>query len=90
MTKVVRNRFAELLASKGRRESRRITQQAAADETGLSVTTINRYVLNKVERYESDTILTLCQYLDCSPGDLIIVEEGNFAPERKTPMLATA
>lgn len=89
--KRLKNRVAEIAALKGRREGRRITQAEIAKETGLALNTINRYFLNRVERYDGDCLITLAEYLGIEVGDLLVVEEVvNPDPESENPILATA
>ena len=91
MKQLVITRFHELVALKERREERKITQSIAAEETGLSMGTIHRWMHNRVDRFESDTLVVLCNWLECEVGDLLVVRDlGGSAPNIKTPMLASA
>jgi DNA-binding Xre family transcriptional regulator len=82
--KILRNRFAALLALKAERDGRpSITRQEVADYTGISMSTLSRYANNDVEQYADHVILALCTYLECEPGDLLVRVEvkGEAAPE---------
>lgn len=81
--RIVANRFSELLAVKARREKRRISNRDVARELGLARGTIDAYANNSVKRFDAPTILLLCNYLDCTPGDLLVIED----PEMETPLL---
>lgn len=87
----LKNRLRELMAVKGRRENRYISQRQLAEETGISKVTIDRWARNEVSRMDETTIITLCEYFGIQPGELIVMEvKGNDTPELKTPLLATA
>jgi len=91
MTQRIVNRFYELLAVKGRREGRRITQRVAAEEIGITTVTIGRYARNEVERYDEAVILAMCNYLGCSVGEFLVIEEvdesGGETPENETALV---
>ncbi|MEM6280570.1 MAG: helix-turn-helix transcriptional regulator [Chloroflexota bacterium] len=88
---VIQNRLRELMAAKGRRENRTITQSAVSKETGLARHTVDRWARNEVVRMDDTTLIALCVYFGCQPGDLLIMveqeESGEIAPEYKTPAL---
>lgn len=92
--KMIVNRFRELLAIKERHEKRKLSQRTVAEETGLSKSTVDRYARNEITRYDEDVVLTLCQYLGCQPGDLLVIEEvegdDTALPEIETPELEVA
>lgn len=85
------NRFQELLAVKGRREARRISQRTAAEEMGLTQVTIGRYARNEVSRYDEPIVLAMCNYLGCTVGDFLVIEEidesGEQSPENQTALV---
>lgn len=87
MTQRIVNRYQELLAVKERREGRRITQRTAAAETGLTTTTIGHYARNEVSRYDEPIVLAMCNYLGCTVGEFLVIEEVN---EDETPENETA
>jgi DNA-binding Xre family transcriptional regulator len=75
-TRRVMSRFSELLAAKARSEGgRRISAHEVHRQTGLARGTIDAYINNTITRFDAPVILTLCDYLDCSPGDLLVIEE---------------
>ena len=75
MPKVLRNRLAEEIAKKERRENRTITNTIAAEETGLNINTIGDWRANRVTAYKSETIRILCEWLGCDVSDLFVFEE---------------
>lgn len=82
------NRFQELLAVKGRHEGRRISQRIAAEEMGLTQVTVGRYARNEVSRYDEPIVLAMCNYLGCTVGDFLVIEEieGDSSPEGNTAL----
>jgi len=86
--KQVRNRFNELLAVKERKVKRSISRRQIAEDTGISLSSVHNWATNQVTRYDGSQILAFCEYLECSPGDLLIIEDVE-AGQTKT-LLATA
>lgn len=83
----ITNRFMELLAAKARRENRgRISIAQVIEETGLARGTVDGYVHNTITRYDAHVIQMLCDYLDCKPGDLLVMEEVED-PQMKTALV---
>lgn len=72
----VTNRFMELLAAKARREGhKRISIAQVCVDTGLARATVDGYAHNTIQRFDAPVIMTLCDYLGCTPGDLLVIEE---------------
>lgn len=93
MRKIIANRLTELMAMKGRKEGRRISQRLVAEETGIDKMTVGRYARNEVGRFDEHVIIALCVYFQCDIGDLLVFEEvpdNNEAPELKNPVALTA
>ena len=67
-----RLRLDALLREKG------MTAKELADLTGLMESTISEWRTNKVTRISRKTLATLCDALDCTPGDLI-----EYVPTRR-------
>ena len=51
---------------------RRLTAKQLSDQTGITEAAISEWRTNKVARISLKTLNTLCQALECEPGDLII------------------
>jgi len=75
--KKTKNRFAELLAKKARREERRISPINVIEETNLGKPTIYSWYNNTVTRFDQRIIDALCEYLNCDVGDLLTREESS-------------
>ncbi len=83
----ITNRFMELLAAKARREGRgKIPISQVCIDTGLHRATVDGYVHNTITRYDAHVIQILCDYLNCKPGDLLVMEEVED-PQMKTALL---
>lgn len=75
MARIVSNRTGELLALKKRKERRHITLATLAAETGIATSTLWLYTNNKIRRYDSRILISLCDYFGCGLGDLLTIEE---------------
>lgn len=71
---MVQNRFLELLARKARREGRSISRRKCAQETGISLSSVQNWANNTLTRFDSLQIETFCDYLDCRLDELLILE----------------
>lgn len=69
---MVKNRVAILLAEKGLRENRRISRRVAADESGLSLSSVQYWATNSIKRFDGKQIAKFCAYFDCEISDLLI------------------
>ena len=90
MERRVVSRFRELLAIKERRENRRISQREVARDTGIPKTTIDRYARNEVARFDEPTIRGICDYFDCTVGELLVIEEIEIPETESTLTPAVA
>lgn len=85
----VQTRFLELLAEKQRRERRTITREQVAKETGISISSVQKWALNQLSRFDSKQIVAFCDYFNCGIGDLLVIEEFEES-ELQSPMTAIA
>ena len=67
----IRNRFNILLAEKEFRDGRQYTYDDIRDLTGLARGTLSFYAQNKIQRYDSQTVATLCRFFECELTDLL-------------------
>lgn len=89
MTIKIKNRLKELLAIKSRLENRSINLKQCAEETGVSYRSIRRWADQDTTRFDEPIIIALCDYFDCTPGDLLIrvvEEDDDPLPENETPL----
>jgi putative transcriptional regulator len=42
-------------------------------DTGINRSTVNRLYHETTTRVDYDTLETLCKYLECGPGDLLVI-----------------
>lgn len=82
---MIRTRIDELIAIKGRKEGRRITRVAVAQETGLSYSSVTNWANSSLARFDAYQIITFCNYFDCEVGELFeMVSEDDEEAEMKT------
>lgn len=43
-----------------------------AYETRLAYNTVQNWLKDRVDRYDKDTLAVLCEYFDCTPGDILL------------------
>ena len=76
--KIVRSNLRVLTAQKSQRERRRISLRTVAAETGISRYTVYAFANDTLNEYPKEVVARLCNYFDCTVGDLLLVED---APE---------
>jgi DNA-binding Xre family transcriptional regulator len=54
----------------------------------LAKATVDRIANNSITMYDQDTVLKLCEYLECTPGELLVIEEIDD-PQMKAPRLTS-
>jgi len=67
----IRNKFRLLLAEKATKEEHSISYRDVQRATGIDASTIADWANNAVKRYDADKLAALCEYFNCSIGDLI-------------------
>lgn len=68
----IRIRFNELLEKKReQRKGETITLQTVALETKLAYGTVQKWSKNQVDRFDKPTLVTLCEYFEVQPGELL-------------------
>jgi transcriptional regulator with XRE-family HTH domain len=87
---VLYNRFRELLAIKGRREGRKISQQEVAEEIGSAINTVNAIAQNKPSAYlHRETIEKMLNYFGVTHAEFFeTVYEDDDTPEMESPLAA--
>jgi putative transcriptional regulator len=76
MPSKLRNRLFLLISEKERQLGRRITHTEIAQETGVTIQLIGRWVKNDVNQYSGEIIEKLCDYFGCEVGDLLYIDRG--------------
>lgn len=69
---MIRSRLNILLAEKGHREKRKLTYRVISEETRLSQGVLVRLNNDNFGRVDAATLNTLCEYLNCGVGDLLV------------------
>lgn len=77
--KELRSNVKVLIAQKSQRENRRISLRGLAAELGISTYTLYALADNKLSEYPKDVLEKLCNYFECSIGDLLTLEEIRVA-----------
>lgn len=89
MPKRIVNRFGELLALKERRDNHRYTRREIERLTGVSMTSIQNWILNRSTMYSIVQMDAFCRFLDCRPEDLFTWQEfevGDETPDNETAL----
>ena len=71
MAKVLKNNLRVLMAQKGIRSMVELERLS-----GVSRQVLDRLDKNKSTRLDFATVVTLCDLLDCEPGDLLYIDEN--------------
>ena len=70
---VIVSKLDQLIRAKESREQRTLSIRTIAAEAGTSRSTVERLLNNTMRRYPSDDLAALCGYLNCTPGDLLVL-----------------
>lgn len=73
----IENRFTELLERKRRKEKRDWTYRDIAEETGISPATLTRFAKQRHNQFDAETLITLCNFLNCTVGELLVIVDDN-------------
>lgn len=69
----IENRFLELLEIKRRRDRKTWTYREIYTETGITPSALTRFAQQSHIMYDVATLARLCEFLECEPGDLLIL-----------------
>jgi len=73
----VKNNLLILLAQKAQRDGvNRIGLKSVSVDTKLSYYTLRSMANDTIQEYPKDVLATLCQYLSCTPGDLLVLVDA--------------
>ena len=75
MSTIILNRFQVLLSQKEEQEQRHISLLEVHNQTGINWRTLQSWSNNKVSRFDSPILITLCEYFECELSDLIIITQ---------------
>lgn len=80
---MIRILFNQLLDEKSFRERRRIPLTEVSQATGLSRPTLSRIANTPGYVTSTDTIEDLCRFLECTPGELLVLVDDNETDGQK-------
>ena len=81
----VQVRFRQLLAEKEVRENTRFKLTEVARQVGMSRQAVYAWLDGSVRSVPLDTLAQLCAFLDCHPGDLLVLAPVEAAEEKAEP-----
>lgn len=73
----MKSNLAVLLAERQRQTGKRLSIRALAQATGLNEYTVRGFANDTLSEYPRRAIDALCRYLDCTPGDLLILVDAD-------------
>ena len=73
--KVVNSHLKPLVAEKELRERRRIGILTIVKESGASRSAVQRMLNNTIKNVPLDDLKLLCEFLNCTPGDILRIDE---------------
>lgn len=73
--KVVNSHLKVLVDQKAIRERRRIGILTIVKESGASRSAVQRMLNNTIRNVPLDDLKQLCEYLHCTPGDILRLDE---------------
>jgi len=83
----IENRFLELLAAKRRRDRHNWTYREIQAKTGITPAALSKMAQQNNTMYDSATIARLCEFLECTVGDLLILVPEETEPGEMTAVL---
>ena len=69
--------FRRLLAEKEVRDNTRYSMTEVARETGMSRQSLYGWLNGNIRTVRLDTLVTICRFLACQPGDLLSLSVSN-------------
>lgn len=79
----LKNNLRELLIKKYGTWDDVPSQDRLSELIDVSQTTVSRWLSNKIDRFDSDTIQRFCRFLDCDVPDLIYMDWEQELPPKK-------
>lgn len=71
----MKSNLAVLLAERQKQTGKRTSIRALAQATGLNEYTVRGFANDTLSEYPKKALTALCRYLNCSPGDILVLEE---------------
>lgn len=57
------------------------SQEKISAASGITQSTVSRWMNGRVDRFDSDTLFKFCRYLQCNVGDLLYFESSDLQKE---------
>ncbi len=76
----MKSNLAVLLAERQRKSGKRTSIRSIAQATGLNEYTVRGFANDTLSEYPRRAIDALCRFLECTPGDLLVLVEVPDAP----------
>jgi len=73
--KTVKSNLAILLAERQRATGKRTSLRSIAQATGVPEYTVRGFANNTLSEYPRKALTKLCLYLQCTPGDLLVLSD---------------
>lgn len=71
----MKSNLSILLAERQKRTGKRTSIRSIAQATGLNEYTVRGFANDTLSEFPRTAITKLCQFLDCTPGDLLVLED---------------
>lgn len=71
------SRLRILVSEKELRDRRSLGIRTIAEETGASVSTVQRLMNNTMRRVPLDDLARLCRYFECATGDILVFDPAH-------------
>ena len=81
--KIVKSNLSILLAERQRRDGKRTSLRSIARDTGLNEYTVRGFANDTLSEYPRKAITELCRYLNCTPGDLLVLSDTPASPDER-------
>ena len=73
----IRSNLFLLHSKKESHDKRRIPYSEVSRETGVTKAQISHWMNDKIKMFSKETVEKLCNYYECTPGDLIVQTSRN-------------
>ena len=67
-------------------KERGISKNKVCENCRLQRTQLNNYCQNKVSRIDLNTLAKLCEYLDCTPNDILKIRDESSRGDSLSPL----
>lgn len=79
----MKSNLAVILAERQKLDGKRTSLRSIAIATGLPEYTVRGFANDTLNEYPKRAITALCNYLGCTPGDLLVLADDTPAPTQQ-------